>query len=147
MRCLVGLALAHRHQRYTRRPIKVQAYRKPVKAVILIAGPIRGAGPCGSPRLTSDSGRQASVLLASPFLGAQVLTSFTMLEVMGFPCLSMAPSATMIMFSLVPLERVWTNRTTACLTDACLHQWHGSSRSPWAERITVRTEPMRQLRH
>lgn len=41
-----------------------------------------------------------------PFLCTQVLTSLTKLEVIGFPCLSMAPSATMIMFSLVPLERV-----------------------------------------
>lgn len=42
-----------------------------------------------------------------PFLHTQVLTSFTILEVIAFPCLSMAPSATMIMLSLVPLERVW----------------------------------------
>lgn len=41
-----------------------------------------------------------------PFLSTQVLTSLTKLDVIGFPCLSLAPSATMIMFSLVPLERV-----------------------------------------
>ena len=88
----------------------------------------------------------ASVLPASPFLGVPVLTSFTMLEVIAFPCLSMAPSATMIMFSLVPLERVWTNRTTACLTDACVDQQDDST-SPWEERITVRRELVWQLRH
>lgn len=36
-----------------------------------------------------------------------VLTSLTILEVIAFPCLSMAPSATMIMFNLEPLDRVW----------------------------------------
>lgn len=49
---------------------------------------------------------RVSMLLASPFFALMVLTSLTKPEVIGFPCLSMAPSATMIMFSLVPLERV-----------------------------------------
>lgn len=42
-----------------------------------------------------------------PWLHDPVLTSFTKLDVIAFPCLSMAPSATMIMFSLEPLDRVW----------------------------------------
>lgn len=47
-----------------------------------------------------------SRFLLSPFKHS-VLTSLTILEVIAFPCLSMAPSATMIMFNLEPLDRVW----------------------------------------
>lgn len=42
-----------------------------------------------------------------PWLHDPVLTSFTKLDVIAFPCLSMDPSATMIIFSLEPLDRVW----------------------------------------
>lgn len=38
------------------------------------------------------------------------LTSLTSSEVMALPCLSMAPSATMMMFSLEPPKRVWGRR-------------------------------------
>lgn len=38
------------------------------------------------------------------------LTSLTSSAVMALPCLSMAPSATMMMFSLEPPKRVWGRR-------------------------------------
>lgn len=69
--------------------------------------PRRGARLCEEKQDPCVVAHQAGLHASGfPFLSVGVLTSLTKLDVIGFPCLSMAPSATMIMFSLVPLERV-----------------------------------------
>lgn len=57
---------------------------------------------CPNSAGTNDGGRSGGPCI--------LLTSLTSSEVMALPCLSMAPSATMMMFSLEPPKRVWGRR-------------------------------------
>ncbi len=52
-----------------------------------------------------------------------ILTSFTALELMGFPCLSVAPSATMIILRREPRKRLCRTNTGGLRQVVRLH-WH-----------------------
>lgn len=55
--------------------------------------------------------------------GEEILTSFTSLELMGFPCLSVAPSATMIILRREPRKRLCRTNTGGLKQAVCVH-WH-----------------------
>lgn len=52
--------------------------------------------------------------------GEEILTSFTALELMGFPCLSVAPSATMIILRREPRKRLCRTNTGGLKHAVCV---------------------------
>lgn len=57
--------------------------------------------------------------------GEEILTSFTALELMGFPCLSVAPSATMIILRREPRKRLCRTNTGGLKQAVCVCvHWH-----------------------